>query len=307
MARRRQFAVIAAVCLLAGAPGALAQTVQSGPITAPPAKASFRIGALELTALRDGGFVTPNDGGDFGSKAGPAAVAKQLSDAGLPTDRITLSINVLLVRMPGHLVLLDTGVGPPDHGALPQSLAMAGVSPSAITDVLITHGHFDHVGGLLDAAGKPAFPRATIHMSARTWAWMQGEPDTRNLSVVIAPQVSTFEPGGDVLPGVRSIALDGHTPGHTGYELTSEDQKIEDIGDMAHSSVISLAEPDWTGGMDMDPPVAAATRRRELDRVAAGDELIFAPHFPFPGVGRLEPKGNGYAWKPLAGAGPSPP
>ena len=231
-------------------------------------------------------------------------MAKRLSNAGLPTDRITLSINALLVRMPGHLVLLDTGVGPPDKGALPQSLAMAGVSPAEITDVLITHGHFDHVGGLLDATGKPAFPSAVIHMSARTWAWMQSEPDTRNLSVAIAPQVRTFEPGGDVLPGIRSIALDGHTPGHTGYELTSEGQSIEDIGDLAHSSVISLAEPDWTGGMDMDPPTAAATRRRELDRLAASHEPIFAPHFPFPGVGRLEPKGDGYAWKPLAGVGP---
>ena len=303
MVRLRLFGVIAAACLLV-APTTLAQTEQSGPITAPPAKASFRVGAFELTALRDGGFVTPNDGGDFGSKVGAAAVAKRLSDAGLPTARITLSINALLVRMPGHLVLLDTGVGPPDHGALPQSLAMAGVSPSTITDVLITHGHFDHVGGLLNAAGKPAFPGARIHMSARTWAWMQGGADTRSLAATIAPQVKTFEPGGLVLPGIKSIALDGHTPGHTGYELASEGRKLEDIGDMAHSSVISLAEPDWTGGMDMDPPTAAATRRHELDRLAAGHELIFAPHFPFPGVGRLEPKGDGYTWKPLPGVSP---
>ena len=277
---------------------------EPGPTTASPAKASFRVASLELTALRDGGYVTPNDGGDFGSKAGAAAVAKRLSDAGLPTDRITLSINALLVRMPGHLVLLDTGVGPPDKGALPQSLAMAGVSPAAITDVLITHGHFDHVGGLLDAAGKPAYPGATIRMSARTWAWMQGEADTRSLAGTIAFQVRTFEPGGEVLPGIRSIALDGHTPGHTGYELASEGQKLEDIGDMAHSSVISLAEPDWTGGMDMDPPTAAATRRHELDRLATLHELIFAPHFPFPGVGRLQPNGDGYAWEPLAVSAP---
>jgi glyoxylase-like metal-dependent hydrolase (beta-lactamase superfamily II) len=296
--------LIAAAWLVVGVHAVLAQTTVSGPIIAPPAKASFRLGTLTLTALRDGGFVTPNDGGDFGSRAGPAAVAKRLSDAGLPTDRITLSINALLVRMPGRLVLLDAGVGPANQGALPQSLAMAGVWPAEITDVLITDGHFDHIGGLVDAAGRPAFAKATIHMSAKTWAWMQVEPDTRRLAAAIAPKVRTFDPGGLVLPGIRSIALDGHTPGHSGYEIESEGRKLEDIGDTAHSSVISLAEPDWTGGIDMDPPTAAATRRRELDRLAARHELIFAPHFPFPGVGRLEAKANGFAWRPLAGVSP---
>jgi glyoxylase-like metal-dependent hydrolase (beta-lactamase superfamily II) len=304
MSPSRLAAAIAALWLLCGPPTAAGQPPAAGPLTTPPAKWSFKLGALELTALRDSGFVTPNDGGDFGSKAGPAAVAKLLGGAGAATDRITLSIDALLVRMPGHLVLLDTGVGPADHGALPQSLALAGVSPADVTDVLITHAHFDHVGGLVDPAGKLAFPNATIRMSAKGWAWMRGESETKDLAVAIAGRVETFEPGQAILPGITAIALYGHTPGHVGYEIVSAGRTLEDIGDLAHSSVISLAEPDWTGGMDMDPLTAAATRRRELDRLAASHELIFAPHFPFPGVGRLEPKGDGYAWKPLAGVGP---
>jgi glyoxylase-like metal-dependent hydrolase (beta-lactamase superfamily II) len=283
---------------------AQAVALAQGPVSAAPAAWTFRVGALELTALRDGGFVTPNDGADFGSKAGSAAVAKLLAEAGAPTDKISLDVSALAVRMPGHVVLLDAGLGPANHGVLPRSLALAGVSPAEITDVLITHAHGDHVGGLLDAEGRSAFPRAVIHISAREWAWMRGQAETRALAAVVAAQVRTFEPGQLVLPGITAIALYGHTPGHVGYEIVSRGQRLEDIGDTAHSAIVSLARPDWTGGMDLDPPAAAANRRRTLERLAASDELVFAPHFPFPGVGRIAARDDGFTWKPVAASCP---
>jgi glyoxylase-like metal-dependent hydrolase (beta-lactamase superfamily II) len=275
-----------------------AVALEPGTITAPPAAWSFRLGALRLTALRDGGYVTPNDGGDFGSKAGPTAVAALLSAAGAPTDRISLDVSALLVRMPGHLVLLDTGLGAARRGALQQSLAMAGVSPGEVTDVLVTHAHIDHVGGLVGADGRPAFPRAVIHISAREWAWMRGEAESRGLAPVIAPQVRTFEPGRQVLPGITPVALYGHTPGHVAYEIASRGARLEDIGDVAHSAIVSLGRPDWTGGIDQDPAAGAVSRRRALERLAASHELVFSPHFPFPGVGTIEARGDGFTWKP---------
>ncbi|MDB5481316.1 MAG: fold metallo-hydrolase [Caulobacteraceae bacterium] len=270
-----------------------------GPVSAPPAAWRFRIGALDLTAVRDGRYVTPNDGGDFGSKAGPAAVARLLAEAGQATDRITLDVDALVVRTPGRLVLIDTGLGPADHGVLLRSLDMAGVSPGEITDVLITHAHTDHVGGLLAAAGRSAFPGAVIRLSAREWEVMQRQAETRKLAAVVAPQVKTFEPGRPILPGITSIALYGHTPGHVGYEITSRGRRLEDIGDTAHSSIVSLARPDWSGGIDVDPAAGAATRRETLEHLALTHELVFAPHFPFPGVGRIVAKGEGFAWKPV--------
>jgi glyoxylase-like metal-dependent hydrolase (beta-lactamase superfamily II) len=273
----------------------------AGPVTVAPGFYRLPFGALQLTSLRDGGYVTPNDGGDFGSQVGPAAVSKLLQAAGAPTDRISLSVDALLVRMPGHLVLLDTGLGPTDHGVLPQSLAMAGVTPDQITDVLITHDHTDHVGGLVTAAGKPAFPKAVIHISAREWPGMLGGASTKAIAAAVAGQVKTFEPGQPILPGITPVALYGHTPGHVGYEMASNGQALEDIGDTAHSSIVNLAEPAWRGGMDQDSAAGAATRVAELARLAARHALIFSPHFPWPGVGRIEAKGDGYIWKPEPG------
>ena len=306
---RAAFRLAGVVWALSGPAGAMAEgpiaggtgaagPVAAGPVTAAPAAWSFKLGGLQLTALRDGGFVTPNDGGDFGSKAGPAAVAALLAGSGAATDRISLDVSALIVRMPGHLVLLDTGLGPADHGALRQSLALAGVSPGEVTDVLITHAHGDHVGGLLGEDGRSAFPRATIRLSVREWAWMRAQAETRALAAVISPRVRAFEPGKPILPGITPIALYGHTPGHVGYEIVSRGERLEDIGDTAHSTVVNLARPDWTGGMDLDPPAGAATRRRALEHLAATRELVFAPHFPFPGVGRIEAKGGGFTWKP---------
>ncbi len=303
MSASRPAAVAAAIWVLCGLPGAMAkEPVTPGPVASSPAIRSFRLGALQLTALRNGGFVTPNDGADFGSKAGPAAVAKLLRAGGAATDRISLDISALLVRMPGRLVLIDTGLGPSDHGVLPKDLAMAGVSAAEVTDVLITHAHRDHVGALVDADGRSAFPKARIHMSAKEWAWMRGQSESRDLAPVIASQVRTFEPGAPILPGITPVALYGHTPGHVGYEIVSQGQRLEDIGDTAHSTIVNLAQPDWIGGMDLDPAAGAATRHRELQRLALKRELVFAPHFPFPGVGRIQAKGSGYTWKPMVAA-----
>src|SRR6185369_5237311 len=102
-----------------------------------------------------------------------------------------------------------------------------------------------------------------------------------------------------VLPGITPIALYGHTPGHVGYEIVSRGARLEDIGDTAHSTIVNLAHPEWTGGMDLDQAAGAATRRRELQRLAASHALVFSPHFPFPGVGHIVRAGDGFAWRPV--------
>jgi glyoxylase-like metal-dependent hydrolase (beta-lactamase superfamily II) len=220
-----------------------------------------------------------------------------LRAAGAPPDRITLSVNELLVRTDGRLILIDTGLGPRAHGALVASLKLAGVSPGEVTDVLITHPHPDHVGGLLDAQGRLAFPNATIRMAAAAWTLMQQKVAPAMISA-ITPRIQTFEPGARIAPGVRSVSLPGHTPGHVGYEITSGDSRLLDSGDLAHSSIVSLARPQWYIQFDNDQILGGQTRVRELPVLAKTREWVFAPHFPFPGVGHIVPAGRGFAWRP---------
>ena len=268
------------------------------PAPAAPAAQAFTLGGLKLFALRDARNEVANDGETFGVDAGAPAVAKVMAAAGQPAGPIDLAVDALLVVEPGHLVLIDTGLGPKAPGALLASLKLAGYAPAAVTDVLITHSHGDHIGGLLDASGASAFPKAVIRMSAREWGWLQTQAFSAALVRTITPQVRTFEAGAPILPGITPLALSGHTPGHVGYEIVSNGARLLDIGDIAHSSVISLARPDWTNGYDNDPVAAKASRKTTLSLLAKSQELVFAPHFPFPGVGRVESAGSGYAWRP---------
>lgn len=285
--------VVIALWVTIDLPRAHATIVQ----VSPQAK-TFDLGALKVSVLRDGALAFPNDGTIFGVNAGPAAVAKVLRDAGAASNEIRLDISVLLVRMPGRLVLLDSGYGAAGHSVLPRSLALVGVSPDEVTDILITHAHPDHVGGLIDAQGRSAFPKATVRMSADEWVFMQRQADVRTEVPVIRAQVLTFEPGRPVLPGITALALPGHTPGHVGYEIVSQGQKLIDVGDIVHSAIISVAKPDWTLAWDSDQAEAVRTRRGELQRLEAAHELMFAPHFPFPGIGRIEPSGTGFKFLP---------
>lgn len=267
-----------------------------GPASVLPEAKSFQVGKLKLTVLHDAQFVVPNDAKTFGVDATSADMSDVLRAAGAPTDRITLSLNVLLVHDGRRVVLIDTGLGPKAHGTLMASLGEVKVSPKSVTDILITHTHGDHTGGLLDENGHLAFPKATIRMASAEWAWMQ-KTGPQEVVKAISAHVRTFEPGAQVAPGITAVALAGHTPGHVGYEIVSGDSRLLDVGDMVHSSIVSLGKPQWTLQFDSDSPLAKTTRHDMLTRLSQDQELVYATHFPFPGVGHIVANGDGFAWK----------
>jgi len=272
-------------------------TLAETPANDGPAFKTFQVGKLEVTSLHDKNNLLPNDGKVLGVDAGEKAVANVLSAAGASTDSIKLSVDGLLVKEGNKHILIDTGLGPSAQGLLIKSLEKAGVKPEQITDVLITHVHRDHIGGLVTAEGKAAFPHAAVQISAPDWAWLQTMPNQAALVAVIKPQVTTFTPGDKVLPDITSVPLPGHTPGHVGYQITSGKQRILDIGDTAHSSIVSLAKPEWAIGYDNDRAEGIANREALLAKLAADHELIFAPHFPYPGVGYIRAKGDHYVFE----------
>lgn len=286
--------LFSALLLASSAFNAMADTA---PVNAPAYK-TFHVGKLDVTALLVKYNALPNDGKVLGVDVGPKAVAKVLADAGKPTDEIELSVDALLIKDGKKNILIDTGLGPSVKGMLIQSLAKAGHTPEQITDVLITHVHSDHIGGLVTADGKQAFPNAVVKISAPDWQWLQTMPEMANLVKIITPQVKTFTPGDKVLDGIQSVSLKGHTPGHVGYQITSGKARIYDIADSVHSSIVSLAKPEWAISFDNDRTEGIANRETLLKQLAADHELIFAPHFPFPGVGYIVSKGDHYIFQP---------
>uniref|UniRef100_UPI000C7AA9C1 MBL fold metallo-hydrolase n=1 Tax=Luteimonas TaxID=83614 RepID=UPI000C7AA9C1 len=230
-----------------------------------------------------------------------ADVDAVLAAAGAPTDTVHLGVQALLVRSGARVLLFDTGAGDAafaDAGRLPQALRAAGVEPGEVTDILISHAHPDHIGGLLDASGAPAFPNARIRMSAPEWQALQADTERAALATAITAQVDAFAPGAEVVPGVTAIAVDGHTPGHSAYEIVDGDARLLYIGDAAHHFAVSVQRPQWTIAFDGDAPVAEASREALLARAADSGIIVASPHFPFPGLGQITRRDDGFVWAP---------
>lgn len=274
----------------------------------------FKIGEFEVTALSDGTLPIPTL--ELLTNAKPGEVAARLAENYQPTS-LDASINAYLIRAGGKLVLVDAGTGElygPTLDKLTASLRAVGLEPYQITDILITHIHTDHTGGLMHGK-RMVFPNATVHVDRREIDyWLNPEQrakapeaakkyfDEAALKMqpyVDAGKVSTFDGATALLPGIRAVPAYGHTPGHSFYVLESQGQKLVFWGDLLHVAEVQMPDPDVTILFDVDSKAAAATRKRAFADAAKSGYWVAGDHISFPGIGHLRADGAGYRWIPM--------
>lgn len=303
--------LLAAAALAACSPehGTSTEPASAPAVTEADGVHPFQIGRLQAIALKDGDIVFAADDSENSPWADTAAAKAALEAAGVADGQIRLSIQPLLVRDGDRVVLIDTGAGGAmgATGKLMTSLRTAGVDPAEVTDILISHAHGDHVGGLVGKDGALLFPNATIRMSAAEWTSMRAGEGASGADAVVAaitPRVETFAPGAQITPSIRAVPLVGHTPGHSGYEIASDGQRLIYIGDALHSSAVSVARPDLVNAWDSDSDAAIATRRSLIAQGGQSGLRFYGGHFPFPGVGDFQSGTTGALWVPETPARP---
>ncbi|NHZ82317.1 MBL fold metallo-hydrolase [Massilia sp. CCM 8695] len=317
MNRNTMTAYIAAALLAFGtlAPHAMAQSAPVSKMTkAQAGYYHFKVGTVNVTALSDGTLAIPP--GDLLTNAAPGQVASSLA-ATFQSTHVHASVNAYLIESGKRLVLVDTGSGElygPTLNKLVDSLKAVGYQPGQITDILITHIHTDHTGGLMDGK-RMVFPNATLHLDARELDyWMSAvkrakAPDSKRKNFdealmkvkpyVDAGKVKAFDGATQLAPGLRSVPSYGHTPGHSFYALESGGEKLVFWGDLLHVAEVQLPDPAVTIVFDVDPVAAAAERKRAFAEAAREKYWVAGDHIAFPGVGHLRADGNGYRWVPM--------
>ncbi|NUF36447.1 MBL fold metallo-hydrolase [Acinetobacter lactucae] len=274
------------------------------------------IGDYELTALYDGGASI-----DSNLLHGDPKLIQSLLARSFQNDpkNVSATVQGYLVNTGSKLVLIDTGAGghwgPAALGKLVQNLKASGYKPEQVDLVLLTHLHGDHVGGIYKD-GKRVFPNATVMMNkADADFWLSKEimakaPEDAKVFFKIAqdgaaPYIAAgkwkpYTSMDQIIPGITPYAIPGHTPGHTGYMISSKGESLLVWGDVAHVGAVQMPHPEISIVFDSDSASAVKTREDLLVKLAADKTMIAAAHMPFPGLGRIRKAdtGTGYDWVP---------
>lgn len=298
---------------------ALAQAQCAGGIPAGSGNArhySFQVGDISATVVSDGVIGGPPR--IYASDAPEMELMQVLRRAFLPTDRLTLNLNTLLVDINGRVILLEAGAGQtmgPQGGRIFETLAAMGRRPEDIDIIVISHLHPDHVGNLRAADGGRAFPRATVFAPRADWDFfVRSTPDLSYMPVPddfrrrfaaairesvapVAAGVELYEAGAEIVPGLTTLAASGHTPGMANFLVQSGRDQLLLTADLAYHPLVNVDRP-WRPGPDRDKDAALVSRRRIFDRAAADQMLVLGFHYPFPGLGRMLKTDSGYAWVP---------
>ncbi|MEX5383324.1 MBL fold metallo-hydrolase [Cronobacter muytjensii] len=271
-----------------------------------PVFPSRQVGDFLLTALSDGNMAASLDLLTGIPTAGADAL-QRTAEVAAPGE---IHINGYLIRGQGHVMLVDAGTGGLNQtgGELLAALRTLGVTPQEMDTILLTHGHPDHLGGLLDSQGAPVYPRAALWLhplEAAFWrddARLEGASERVQRAILLARRtLDAYAPrlrfiSGDtaITDGIRPVWLPGHTPGHTGFRIDSKGESLLIWGDIVHFPHIQSARPEVSIVFDHDPAQAAATRKRLLAQAAREQLLVAGMHLGRQGFAWVRESDDGY-------------
>lgn len=292
--------------------------VTSKPEELVPSRYAVRIGEIDVLVVSDGVLPLPTT--MLAHNAAPADRAAWLDGMFLPPDAFDWALNAVMVRSGDKTILIDAGLGSdpdlhlPRAGQLIKRLEAAGIDLASVTDLVLTHMHMDHVGGLLVEGVKERLRKdLRIHVAAaevKFWespdfsrvAMPPGFPDALRATAKqfvkeYGAQLRQFDEKHEIAPGVVVRRTGGHTPGHSVVRVASGGDALTFAGDAVFA--VGFEHPEWHNGFEHDPEEAARVRIRLLRELAKTGELLVATHMPFPSVGHVATDGDAFRWVPV--------
>jgi glyoxylase-like metal-dependent hydrolase (beta-lactamase superfamily II) len=273
------------------------------------------VGDFEVTALYDGGAGLDSALLHGDKSQIEALLARSLNDS---SKSVIGSVAGYVVNTGSQLILIDAGTGGhwggPPLGKLVGNLKAAGYRSEQVDQILITHLHADHVGGIYNAKGRATFPHARIRVAKDdSDFWLSKDiaakaPESVQIFFKIArdaaaPYIASgkwqpFDVEAELAPGIRPVVISGHTPGHRGYEVTSKGETLLIWGDVVHMQAVQMPHPEIGIDFDIDGPEAIKSRAELFAKLAEKKTLVGGAHMPFPSLGRLRKEDTGYSWIP---------
>jgi glyoxylase-like metal-dependent hydrolase (beta-lactamase superfamily II) len=280
--------------------------------------AKFKVGDATVTTIYDGIWEKAHDPG-FIKNASVDDTKAALKAAGQTDAHVPIPFTVTVVEIGGRTVMFDSGTGGgqaggPKAGLLAkENLAKAGIDAAKIGTILVTHFHGDHISGLMAKdTNAQVFPNAEIIVPESEFNyWTPADliaklPEARQ---GLAKRIQATLPGwknvkqvGDdkeIVPGIRTINTNGHTPGHTAYVVGSGAGQLIVSGDVSNIQALFVKNPGWQVAFDQDAALAEKSRRALFDRIVADKAVVTGYHWGMPGAGTLQKDGNGYALVPV--------
>ncbi|HEY8955293.1 MBL fold metallo-hydrolase [Chitinophaga sp.] len=282
----------------------------------PDGVSAFRAGNMDIYVISDG--EVPYNKSCFA----PGISRNDLNVvSGSTAEYIKLTHNIMVFVRNNRTILIDAGNGSTDTaggGHLISNLKTIGIAPEDVTDIVLTHAHPDHLGGLTDMNQQLTFPMASIYISKAEYDFWQSDTsdfskskntpqalmkirkNIQQVLMVIKDKLQFFDEPDLLFGFLQPMAAKGHTPGHFMFTINIGNEKFVHMADICHEDTVLFNRPEWGTIFDIDFDLAAKTRFNVINGFATSKELVFGYHMPWPGFGKVMRKGSGFMWEPCS-------